>query len=174
MQKPFQKHWIAPVFLLVAMIVDGVISQVFAQWLLHPNYTAVPELTLLMLVMLTILLPDENWMVAIAAITGLVFDSFYTGILGINALLMPLVVYVVQQLTPYIFRSALFIGIMDIITLTLFSSADFVMNSFLGYTDVGFTTFIAQHLGPNLLLNMILFVLVYWPLSRLLINLSKG
>ncbi|WP_262314729.1 rod shape-determining protein MreD [Lacticaseibacillus parakribbianus] len=167
----FKGHgWVALV-LAVALLLDGTLAQVLAQWLMVPAFTGVPQLTLMALVMIALVLPDEAYIVAIAAVVGLIADSFYTGMLGVNLLLWPLLVYVVRQIEPLIPKTALYVGAVVILTLITYIVANYFVARFLGATSVGLIPLIARHVGPGLTVNLILFALVYAPLARLLKSL---
>ncbi|KRM72494.1 rod shape-determining protein MreD [Lacticaseibacillus brantae] len=173
LERTFKKHWVAPLILFIALVLDGALTQLLEQWTMTPTFTAPSQLTLLALMMIVIFLPNENWIMGYAVLTGLVYDSFYTGILGVSTLLMPLVVYLIEQIRPYILRSPVFVGIVAVITLTVFEFANYIMNQVLGFANVGLAAMIANHLGPGLILNLVLLFIGYWPMSRLLLKLNK-
>ncbi|WP_225047134.1 rod shape-determining protein MreD [Lacticaseibacillus kribbianus] len=167
----FKGHgWVALV-LIVALLLDGTLTQVFAQWLMTPLFTGVPQVTLIALVMIALILPDEAYIVAIAAVLGLIADSFYTGMLGVDLLLWPLLIYVVRQIQPLIPQTVLYVGAVVILTLTAYLVANYFVARFLGATSVGFVTLVANHVGPGLTVNLVLFALVYAPLGKLLRSL---
>ncbi|WP_179395251.1 rod shape-determining protein MreD [Lacticaseibacillus absianus] len=170
--KPFTGHgWVA-LILLVALLLDGTLTQVFAQWVMTPAVTGVPQLTLIALLMITLQLPDEAYIVAIAGVVGLVFDSFYTGMLGVHMLLWPLLVYVVRQIEPLVPRTALYVGSVVIIGLTAYLAAYYFVSRFLGSTTATPIDLIAHHIGPGLGINLVLFALSYAPLTHLLARLK--
>ncbi|QVI35732.1 rod shape-determining protein MreD [Lacticaseibacillus chiayiensis] len=172
-EKHFTGHWWIISILLLLLLIDGSLASVLAQWIMQPSFMGIPQLTLLGLVMVTLLVPEEKYTTWIGALIGLVFDSFYTGILGVNALLFALVIYIVRQIRPYIPHTAVFVGMVYIIALLLYSIANYFVNHFIGYGNSGVVTLIANHLGPGLTVNLILFVIVYGPLHRVLINLAE-
>ncbi len=51
--------------------------------------------------------------------------------------------------------------------------ASYAANHFIGYGSASVVMLIANHLGPGLTVNLILFVIVYGPLHRLLMNLAE-
>ncbi|MFD1430928.1 rod shape-determining protein MreD [Lacticaseibacillus mingshuiensis] len=172
--KVFTGHgWVA-LLLFVVLLLDGVLSQTFGQWFMRPGFTAVPQLTLITLIELALLLPVEKYTVPIAAVTGLIYDSFYTGLLGVNALLWPLLIYCVVQARPAIPRKFLMIFFITVITLTVYSLANYVINLFLGYGTSNMVYLLARHLGPSLLVNAGLFFISYLPLRRILLNLKES
>ncbi|MFD1483706.1 rod shape-determining protein MreD [Lacticaseibacillus baoqingensis] len=170
----FTKHgWIA-LILFVALLLDGVLSLVLGQWLLTPQFSGVPQLTLITLLMIVLFLPEEPYVVLFAVGFGLLFDVVYTGILGITALLWPLIVYIAVQLRGFVPRSPLFVGALVVIAVTMFTVFDDMMNRLIGYGTGSLVTLISVHLGPALLVNVIGFAIVYLPLSRILINLKRS
>ncbi|MCI1985988.1 MAG: rod shape-determining protein MreD [Lactobacillus sp.] len=173
-EHPFTGHgWIA-LLLFVALLLDGVLSLVLGQWLLTPQFSGVPQLTLITLLMIVIFLPEEQYVVVFAVGFGLLFDVVYTGILGITALLWPVIVYIAVQLRRYIPRSPLFVGALVVIAVTLFVAFNDVLNQLIGYGTSAFVLLVTAHLGPALLVNVVGFAIVYLPLSRILINLKRS
>ncbi|MFD1393010.1 rod shape-determining protein MreD [Lacticaseibacillus jixianensis] len=169
--KKFTRHGWVLLLLAATLLLDGVIAQVGAQFVMAPTFTGVPQLTLIALIMTTLLLPEEEYIVPIAALFGLIFDSYYTGMLGVNTMLWPLLVYVVRQLSPVVPKSAFYIGAVVVIVLTLFTFANYAVSRFWGFAQVDATVLIASHVGPSLIVNLILFAAAYLPLRRILINL---
>lgn len=171
-ERPYTGHgWIA-LLLFVTLLLDGALAQWLGQWLMQPTFMATPQLTLMTLVMLAIMVPKEKYLVYFAIVAGLLFDSFYTGMLGINTLLWPLMVFLVQLLRPYVPQTPLYLAVVQIICLTAHALADYLLNRFTGYGNVGITTLITVHLAPGLLVNLVMFAIGYLPLRRLLINLN--
>ncbi|WP_407891708.1 rod shape-determining protein MreD [Lacticaseibacillus sp. N501-2] len=173
-KRPFTGHGWVLLILFVALLLDGVLSLVLGQWLLTPQFSGVPELTLIALLMTVIFLPDEQYIVWYAVGFGLLFDMIYTGIIGINALIWPLIVYIAVQLRQFVPKSPLFVGALVVIAVTIFCLANDVMNEFIGFGTTNFVTLVAVHMGPSLLVNLVGFAIVYLPLSRLLINLKRS
>lgn len=81
-EKHFTGHWWVVLLLLLLMLIDGSLASVLAQWIMRPNFMGTPQLTLLGLIMITLFVPEEKYITWIAALIGLLFDTFYTGILG--------------------------------------------------------------------------------------------
>ncbi len=173
-QRPFTGHGWVVLLLFVALLLDGVLSLVLGQWLLTAHFSGVPQLTLITMLMVVIFLPEENYIVLEAVAFGLVFDIIYTGILGINALIWPLIVYIAVQLRQFVPKSPLFVGALVVIAVTIFSVANYALNQMIGYGPDSIVLLVSAHLGPSLLVNLVCFAIVYLPLSRLLINLRRS
>ncbi|QFQ91087.1 rod shape-determining protein MreD [Lacticaseibacillus manihotivorans] len=173
-KRPFTGHGWVLLILFVALLLDGVLSLVLGQWIMTARFSGIPELTLITLLMIVIFLPDEPYIVLYAVGFGLLFDMVYTGIIGINALIWPLIVYIAMQLRQFIPKSPLFVGALVVISVTIFCIADDLMNEFIGFGTTNFATLVSVHMGPSLLVNLVGFAIVYLPLSRLLINLKRS
>ena len=94
---------IFPIGLFVALFLDGSISNVFASKLFSYPYASVIHLVLLWIVFAVFLDDRDNLSVGIwSAFVGLVFDWYYTGILGVYMIGLPLVVYLCRQIKPWL------------------------------------------------------------------------
>ncbi|WP_390408264.1 rod shape-determining protein MreD [Lacticaseibacillus jixiensis] len=173
-EHPFTKHWLVGLILFAALLLDGVLSLVLGQWLMTAQFVGVPELTLMTMLMMVVFVPDEHYIVWFAVGFGLLFDVMYTGVLGVNALIWPLIIYIAKVLREYIPRSPLFVAALVVIAVTLYGIANYAMNQLIGYANSNVANLIAVHLGPTLLVNLVGFAIVYLPLSRLLINLKRS
>ncbi|WP_054749284.1 rod shape-determining protein MreD [Lacticaseibacillus thailandensis] len=172
-EKRFTRHWVAIVTVYLAVLLDGALSHVLGQWIMRPTYTGVPQLTLLSLVLVVIFVPQETWTMAIAIGAGLITDCFYTGILGVNTFIIPLIVFVVMQVRPIIPRKWLFVWAVCVIAETLQEVANYVVALMLGSTTASVGALISEHIAPGLTVNIILFAIIYYALSRLLVKLTQ-
>ena len=170
-EKKFRGHGWIILLLFVCLLIDGTLTQTLAQFIMTGTFYGVPHLTLMALVMTALLLPEEVYIVPIAIGFGLIFDSYYTGMLGVNTLLWPLIVYVVRQVAPVIPKKPFYLGSVMVIVLTVTAVADYAINQFLGVANGSVIILIANHIGPGLMVNVILFAIAYLPLHRILINL---
>lgn len=56
---------------------------------------------------------------------------------------------------------------MVIINLSLIETYLYLFYQLLGYTTINGATFLADRLGPTLLLNLVLFIIVFYPLKKI-------
>ena len=86
--------------------------------------------------------------------------------------MLGLLAYVVRYFEEYIPHTPLFIGLVCLLSLAFMTTSVYAINEFIGMTKVDFTDFVATVLGPTLALNIVLFIILYFPLSRLLLKLK--
>lgn len=170
--KKVRQHLLIALLLLTLGIFDGSLSYVFQKYLYTNTNDAICSLMTIGLILTIFFIPDERYIVIIAAIVGLIYDSFFTGILGVYAFLLGLLAYVVRYFEEYIPHTPLFIGLICLLSLAFMTTSVYAINEFIGMTKVDFTDFVATVLGPTLALNIVLFIILYFPLSRLLLKLK--
>lgn len=170
--KPFTKHWLSAIFLLIAFFLDGSLMQSLGQFLLRGPYVALPQMLTLGFVLLALFVRQETWLVPFAILFGLFVDSYYSGILGVETLILPLVVYFIVILRDYLPATWPFALGLFIIALMAQSLLDYAIAALMNVTTISLTTFIVQHVGPTFNLNVILFAISYYPCTRLLVKLE--
>ncbi|UQS85176.1 rod shape-determining protein MreD [Apilactobacillus apisilvae] len=165
-------RYILPIGILIALFLDGSISLVFSH-LLFNGYYFIPQLTFLwlfyaMFFQYRINLRIEWW----SALAGLLFDSYYTGILGVYVFIFPLAIYVGKKLYKYFsvnIFSALLIYIIDIFLIYYLS---FFANRLKHLTEMSDSFFLTHVLGPTLIINVILLIFLYIPCQLLFDHLN--
>lgn len=170
--KMIRQHLLIALFLLTLGIFDGSFSYVFQKYFYTNTMSLICRIMLMGLVLTIFFIPNERYIVLIAAIVGLIYDSFFTGILGIHAFLLGLLAYVLRYFADDIPHTPLFIGLVYVLSLAFVETGVYYINAFIGMTRVDFTDFVATTLGPTIALNVVLFIILYFPLSRLLLKLK--
>ena len=168
-----QRRYLLPIYLLVAFYLDGAISHLCEQWLYTPDHTVISRLFMLVLVVTAFILPEERQLTWYAAGIGLLYDLYYTGMIGMYTFAVPLIIYTVRYLKQYLPDSAFFIGLIDVLCLTLLESTIYIMNRLIGYATVTPVEFISNVLAPTIALNLVYFVFLYLPLKYLLLKLKS-
>ncbi len=158
--------YLIPVFIFIALIMDGMIMNIFSAHLISNPYTLTPRLLLLVLVIFTFFFPKQP-LFMYALLFGLIFDSFYSGILGLYAAGFGTIIYLLKKIHKFIIPTAVMMIIIYIIALTSLEIFIFLMYLFLGYAEITFQLFVVTRLGPTLLLNIILFIVLYYPFYKL-------
>lgn len=171
--KPFTRHWVSAVALFLALLFDGTVTQILAIWSKSPAGPGVPQILLMMLIFVAIFVPDDNWIVWMALVFGLLMDMYYTGIIGVNALILPLLTYLVRQLRPYVAHTSVVTWAIFIIAMAVQMFGEYALLHFMGQTDVSLKLLLTQHLAPSLTVNIILFIILYFPCTRLLVKLTQ-
>lgn len=153
--------------LFISFFLDGSISQMFASSLYHFPYAMVPYLTVLWLVLGFMFSTTKINYVLWAIVIGFIFDLYYTGILGIFVFIFPLTIMLTrllyQILTPSFFSSFL----IYFIDVAFVAGLSYVAMLMIGQTQVTFSSFLVNTLAPTLALNLILLLILYFPISGL-------
>ena len=163
---------VVTLLLLIALLLDGTLSFVFSSHLYSAMQTSVPRLILLCLLMLTYYVP-RNKLIFFGILFGLLYDSYYIGILGIYIVIFPITIYCIDRMKQFLPSNGFVIGMMSIVTITLM---EFILYGFyimLDMTSINLSIFLAKRLGPTIWLNIILFILLYYPLKQIMNNFLK-
>ncbi|KRM22284.1 rod shape-determining protein MreD [Latilactobacillus graminis] len=168
-----QRRYLLPVYLLVAFYLDGTISHLGEQWLYTPDHTLISRLFMLVLVVTVFMLPEEHQLIWYATGIGFLYDLYYTGMIGMYTFAVPLIIYTIRYLKQYLPDSVFFIGLIDILCLTLLESAIYIMNRLIGYATITPIEFISNVLAPTIALNLVFFIFLYLPLKYLLLKLKS-
>ena len=86
---------------------------------------------------------------------------------------LPLIIYIVRYLKQYIPDSPFFIGLVDVICLTLLEASIYIMNRLVNLTSMTPVDFISNVLAPTIALNLVFFIFLYLPLKKLLLKLKS-
>ena len=162
----------APMLILFGLLVDGLISGIFSEYLYTENGNVmVPRLIILILVMVSFYLP-RNKMIIYAIIFGFLYDSYYVGVLGIYVAIFPLIVYVTDRLNQVLNPNPITIGMMVFINLSILEIMLYWIYKILGFTMIDMNTFMAGRLGPTLLLNLVFFIVAFYPLKKAILKMT--
>lgn len=161
-------RFIFPLGLLIAFFLDGSLSKIFAPQFFAPPYAAASLLTVLWLVLAsffedTIKIP----LVGFAVVAGICTDLYYTGILGLFMFLYPLVVVAVRAVNRYYSPSFLFQLLIFFVVVAILEFLTYGAYELVGVIHHPLSDFLVSSLGPTLALNLIYFVLSYWPVRQL-------
>ena len=154
MEEILHRRWIVLILLMLGFFLDGSFSLVFSQNFYVNDLQMAPQLILLEIVL--------------ATFAGLSYDLFYTGLIGQYTLIVPLAYLLTKYLLNYfkerpIYKLAAFIIAVFISQLILYFLA-----VFFGMTNENPWQFISNALAPTILLNVVLFLIFYWPSQKLL------
>lgn len=164
------KRTLIPLLTLFCLFIfDGTFAFVFRNQLAGDNYLMVPRLLFIGLLYFSFRLP-KNQAMYLAMLYGFLYDSYYTGILGIYLAFFALIVYTVFYLKKFVHINLGTMGMIGIVMLTLLETLVYLVYQGIDLTQVTWSGFFAARLGPTLLLNGIFYVLLYFPLKKITDN----
>lgn len=156
-----------PLVITFCFLLDGLLTAIFSAQFLEGTKTMTPRLIVLVLILMSFYIPRSR-MLVYGVVFGLIYDSYYVGILGVYVLLFPLIIYLTEKLKKILNPNPIVIGMMVIINISLIETYLYLFYQMLGYTTINWATFLADRLGPTLLLNLVLFIIVFYPLKRII------
>lgn len=166
MTKNTRINLFVPMVLLLSLMLDGVVSALFSNVLFTTTTDTISRLIVICIVMLSFYV-DRNHMILFGIIFGFLYDSYYTGILGIYISLFPIVIYLCDKMKRT-FNPNVFVLILILIIQV--SLMEFLLYGFYVVMDlamVEMSSFLANRLGPTLLLNSIYMLVLYYPLKKM-------
>jgi rod shape-determining protein MreD len=104
---------------------------------------------------------------------GFIYDLFFTDVLGIYMFIMPLILYIASKLMKILLLNAFVVTIILMFSLSLFEWIIYLMNVLIQKTDISFMQFVDWRLLPSLLLNLVFFIFIYFPLKKDFSRLQK-
>ncbi|WP_102281107.1 rod shape-determining protein MreD [[Lactobacillus] timonensis] len=160
--------YVFPLGLFVALFLDGSFSKIFAPLMFSYPYSMSSQLVMLWLVLSFFL--EENIhipLVWFAVLAGAVADLYYSGILGLFIFLYPLIILLTRALDRLLDRNFLNMILIFFIDLVVFESLNYLAYRIIGVIHQGFGDFLVDSLAPTLALNLVYFVIFFWPVSRI-------
>lgn len=165
MTKKTRINLFIPLILLLTLLLDGVIATIFSSQLYTSTTDMVSRLILVCLIFFSFYV-ERNPMILFGIIFGLLYDSYYVGILGVYASLFPIVVYLCDKMKKIFNPNMLVLFLVGIIQLSLVEFLLFGFYTVLDLANIDMSMFLANRLGPTLLLNGIYMLLLYFPLRK--------
>ena len=142
--------YVFPVGLFLAFLLDGTLSSILASQMFTSHVAIESRLILLWFVM-AIFYGDEKvvhiyvW----AFLSGLLFDVYYTGFLGIMAIIVPFIVYLNREATPFFGRSFIMVLLIYLIDITILTAMNYFAFSLIGQASTQFDEFVMRVLWPT-------------------------
>ncbi|WP_414840020.1 rod shape-determining protein MreD [Carnobacterium sp. TMP28] len=172
MSKKWKVTIFAPLLIFFGLLIDGLISEIFSKQLYaEDGNVMVPRLIILILILTSFYLP-RNKMIVYGIIFGFLYDSYYVGILGIYIAIFPLIIYVTTKLKQVLNPNPITIGMIVFINLSILETMLYWIYKVLGFTEIDMNAFMAGRLGPTLLLNLVFFIIAFYPLKKAIIKMT--
>lgn len=148
------------------MLIDSHITALFTA-MSQGIYLASSHFLLLLVLVASSYFP-KRYMLITMLILGLLYDSYYVGIIGIYTVAFPLIAYLMYSMGNTMNNNVFTLFFGWIILITLFEVYVMAVQKIFEFSDVSTIFFVARYLGPTLLLNMITFIIFTLPFKRLL------
>lgn len=160
------RYYAGPI-LFILMLVDGQFTRLIDN-AVGDAYIANSHLLILALICACYQL-SSRYMIITSVILGVLYDLYYIGVVGINALAFPVIVLAMYGVYRVLYENVFTMFFGMIIFITAYEIITLGIQLLFHMADVSNTYFITQFLGPTLLLNMALFVVLIIPFRKLFI-----
>ena len=165
MLKYVHTSWLHFVLVYIAIMLDGGIALYFAPVLFKMPMSAGPYLSLIVMMMPvltgTVTQMKERSLYIAAFLGGLLFDIFYSGLIGISMIGFPLTVWLASKLQRYLPTSFMSSVAVWFVSMSMYLVFDYAGFGIINLTNLNIPDFIIFHMFPTLIINLMLLVLVY-------------
>lgn len=165
MLKYVHTSWLHFVLVYIAIMLDGGIALYFAPVLFKMPMSASPYLSLIVMMMPvltgTVTQMKERSLYIAAFLGGLLFDIFYSGLIGISMIGFPLTVWLASKLQRYLPTSFMSSVAVWFVSMSMYLVFDYAGFDIINLTNLNIPDFIIFHMFPTLIINLMLLVLVY-------------
>ncbi|WP_062532525.1 rod shape-determining protein MreD [Jeotgalibaca dankookensis] len=158
--------YVIPLIIFLGLILDGIIMNVFSSQLIDGNYVLVPRLMMVLLIVLSLLFPKQP-LFFYAFIFGVIYDSYYVGVVGIYTAGIVSCIYLLKRSQQYVQLTPLVLLLLYFLSLSYIEIFSFTTYTILSLVDMSFFRFLITRLAPTLLLNTFFLVFTYLPLRKL-------
>lgn len=164
-------RYIFPLGLIFAIFLDGTLTHVWSGWMITPT-TFVECRIVFLWIFMAVCFGKVDHIIPWAIFAGLMYDMFYTGIIGVFFVLFPLMIYITRWIIQYFEPSFIVLLLIYLIDTTVLTALSYGMNLIVGQTSVSIVGFIGRTLGPTLAFNLALYVVLYYPLKKIFLKYS--
>ncbi|TGD25310.1 rod shape-determining protein MreD [Companilactobacillus suantsaicola] len=155
-------------FILIAFYLDGLMKWAFLNNMNRGTVIILPQLMLMAIVMLTMRIEDRRQLIIYGVVFGVIYDSYYYGIIGLYTVLLPLLMVGIDHFRFLLIKNNMGYDLsIYFLALTFLQSGIYLLEKLLQQTSTDALDFITFTLGPTLLWNILVFFLLYVPLAKL-------
>lgn len=166
------KRIVLPFILSLCLIGESIFVEFFPTEEFGGGRIIVPHFLLTVLLLMGIYYL-RNQAILYAFIFGLIFDVFYTGIIGAYLFLFPLAIYITSKMMK-ILQSNIFIASLVVtINIAIVEFLVYELNVLIKHTTMPMTDFINVRLWPTLVANLAFIIIVSYPLKSWLQRRKK-
>ncbi|ASZ08509.1 MULTISPECIES: rod shape-determining protein MreD [Enterococcus] len=164
LKKETMKYYL-PVILFFLMLLDGQVTRVLGEWT-KGVYMANAHFLILALLFCSLSF-SKRYLLITTIVLGAIFDMYYIGVIGIYAVALPLIVFIMYSMSQIIHTNIFTEFFSMIIFVTGYELFTLIIQLIFKLAIVNKNYFITQFLGPTLLLNMIIFAIFVFPFKKL-------
>lgn len=170
MQKRKYLSYTLPLIFFFMMLIDGhVSSSLLSAFSVPMDFTSN---LLLMFLMFATFQMEKTYLVIWSSVIGLLYDSYFYNVIGINLILFPILVILIYSLFEHVYPNTFTIILSFIVFVTALSVGRVFLLVLFKLTSTTILDFFARTLAPTLCLNIILIAALVVPLKSMF-NVKK-
>jgi len=166
------KRIVLPLILSICFILESLYVEFFPNGIFGIHKLFVPHFLLIVLIIMGMYYV-RNRTILYAFIFGLLFDAFYTGILGVYLFVFPLIVYITSSLMKVLQANIFVSAIVMLVDIAIAEFIVYGLNILILKTTMSTMDFINGRLIPTLILNIVFYIIIFYPLRKCLLHLKK-
>lgn len=155
-----------PVILFVLMLLDGQITMQMRAPM--ANEAFLNSHLLLIGLIIAVVGFTKKYMVVTSVILGLIFDLYYYGIIGINMAVIPLTVLLIFVVFDYVPVNVFSVILSLVVFITIMEGSAYLLQVIFNLRRSNFLAFIVDNLGPTLLFNIFICLILSYPINKLI------
>lgn len=159
------RYWM-PIVYLCCMLVDGQLTAFLRN--LTQGQLFMNAHLLILLLMVTSFRFSKAYNCIAALCLGLLFDSYYIGVIGIYSLCLPIFMLIHYHIFEEIEPTILTLLLGFIVSITFVEVSTFIVQVIFQLADGEIVALVTKVLGPTLLFNSALFIVFIYPMKRIL------
>jgi rod shape-determining protein MreD len=163
------KRIILPLVLFLCFYGESLFAHFTADSSFFKDMLAIPHFLLASLI-LTGIYFFRNTALVYAAVFGLIFDIYYTGMIGAYLFLFPIAVYLAAKMKRIVHLNVLTSGLIVLLNIALVEMLIYGLNMLLFNVPVTMAAFLKMRLAPSLSINLIFYILIFFPFTKWLQN----
>lgn len=165
------KKFLPPLLFLLMLIFESLFVQFLPGNLFQGEKIVVPHFLIITLIFFTIY-GNQKLGIIYGFVFGLLFDTFYTGILGIYLFLFPLTAYIIVKIMKIVQNNIFTVSFFSLIGVVFLEVVVYEIYNIIGVTTMSFSSFFSIRLIPTLFLNAVFTVIAAYPLKRYFENFA--
>lgn len=155
-----------PIFLVITMLLDAQVSNLLRR--VTESHMFILSHFLLIVLILGSIFYSKRYMVVLSVVLGLLFDSYYYSILGINTVSIPLTVVLIYWVFDYIEPTLPSLLLSLVVFITIMDVSGYLIQVVFNLIKGDFIGFVTKQLGPTYFANIVAFLILSYPINKLL------
>lgn len=159
------KKFLLPLLFLFLFVFESIFIEFLPGRMFGNDIILVPRFLMIAILFFTIF-GNVKQGIFTGFIIGLLFDVVYTGIIGIYLVLFPLIAYFVSKIMKILQSNVVILTFVSVVGIALLELCVYELNYLINITRMEFLMFTNQRLLPTLILNLLLTIIIGYPLKR--------